>query len=52
MPMTCGYSSDPYQGMKNLRSEQCDGCPRGDSHLTHMIPITLTKEFVLDCGPQ
>jgi hypothetical protein len=25
-------------------------CPRPDSHLTYMIPITLTKEFVLDGG--
>ena len=25
-------------------------CPRSDSHLTHMIDIALTTEFVLDGG--
>ena len=24
--------------------------PRGESHLTYMIPITLIKEFALDGG--
>jgi len=23
-------------------------CPRGDSHLTYMIPIAVTAEFCLD----
>jgi hypothetical protein len=25
-------------------------CPRGDTHLTHMINIVLTKEFTLDAA--
>ena len=25
-------------------------CPRTESHLTYMIPIALTTEFVLDGG--
>lgn len=27
-------------------------CPRADSHLTYLIPIVLTTDFVLDGGPR
>jgi hypothetical protein len=27
-------------------------CPRADTHLTYMIDIALTTEFVLDGGPR
>jgi hypothetical protein len=34
----------------NRRSETWIKCPRIESHLTYMIPVTLTKELALDGG--
>ena len=51
MTVTCDFARPAEWVEEYPQVSDLDVCPRSDSHLTYMIDIALTTEFILAVDP-